>query len=150
MSAAARSAVGLGCGLLFGFGLALSGMLDPTRVRGFLDVFGSWDPSLAFVLAGAVVTSFVGVRLARSLRHPALAERYEWPRSAAIDTRLVAGAALFGVGWGLAGLCPGPAIADLAFNGWRVAAFVVAMLCGMAAFRLADTFVIRSRQPAAS
>lgn len=150
MSAAARPAVALACGLLFGVGLAISGMLDPTRVRGFLDVFGAFDPSLAFVLAGAVATSFVGVRLARRFGRPLLVERFDWPSAKAIDASLIVGAALFGVGWGLAGLCPGPAIADLVFNGPRVVAFVVAMLCGMAAYRLIDTFVVWSRRPATS
>lgn len=148
MTRIARPFVALVCGLLFGFGLAISGMLDPTRVRGFLDVFGPWDPSLAFVLAGAVITSFVSVRLAKGLGRPVLAKRFDWPASTVIDARLAAGAALFGIGWGLAGLCPGPAVADVAFNGLRVAAFFVAMVCGMAAFRLYDAIVIQSRRPA--
>ena len=150
MSAAARPAAALACGLLFGLGLAISGMLDPTRVRGFLDVFGAFDPSLAFVLAGAVATSFLGVRLARRMGRPLLLERFDWPSPKTIDARLIVGATLFGLGWGLAGLCPGPAIADLVFNGPRVVAFVIAMLCGMAACRLVDTFVIRSRRPTTS
>ncbi len=150
MSAAARPATALACGLLFGVGLAISGMLDPTRVRGFLDVFGAFDPSLAFVLAGAVATSFLGVRVARGMGRPLLVERFDWPSAKTIDTRLIVGAALFGIGWGLAGLCPGPAIADLVFNGPRVVAFVVAMLCGMAAYRTVNTVVIRSRRSATS
>ena len=98
---------------------------------GFLDVSGRWDPSLAFVLAGAVVTAFVGVRSARFLKRPVLAARYEWPEGAGIDGRLVVGSAMFGVGWGLSGLCPGPAIADLTLGVPAFVVFAVAMVGGM-------------------
>ena len=133
-----RSVAALACGSLFGFGLAVSGMLDPTRVRAFLDVFGPWDPSLAFVLAGAVVTSFLGVRLARRLKSPVLTDAYDLPTNRRIDARLVGGAAIFGVGWGLSGLCPGPAVADLALGLTPTLAFVAAMLVGMAAFQVLE------------
>lgn len=120
------------CGVLFGFGLALSGMLDPARVRGFLDVFGPWDPSLAFVLAGAVAIASIGVWLSRRLPRPAFDESFHLPETRTIDGRLIAGAAIFGVGWGLAGLCPGPAIASLALGVPATLVFLAATLAGMA------------------
>lgn len=130
-----RPLAGLLAGLLFGLGLALSGMLNPARVIGFLDVAGAWDPSLAFVLAGAVGVSMIGVRLARGRPQPVLAERFNWPETRAIDGRLLLGAAIFGIGWGLAGFCPGPAIASLSLGLPRSVLFVVAMLAGMALYR---------------
>ena len=126
----------LACGLLFGFGLSLSGMLDPARVRGFLDIFGDWDPSLAFVLGGAVIASFVGLRLSRQRRAPLLAPHYDLPANAKVDAPLVLGSAIFGVGWGIAGLCPGPAVASLALGLWPSFVFTLAMIVGMALFRL--------------
>ncbi|ACK50860.1 protein of unknown function DUF395 YeeE/YedE [Methylocella silvestris BL2] len=121
----------LGCGALFGFGLALSGMIDPARVRGFLDIFGRFDPSLAFVLAGAVAISFVGVRLSHRLRHPLLDDSFHLPTGRTIDAKLIGGAALFGIGWGMAGLCPGPAIAALALGKGGVFVFALAMAAGI-------------------
>ncbi len=120
-------------GLLFGVGLAMSGMLDPARVRGFLDVAGAWDPTLAFVLVGAVMASGLGTALARSLRRPLLAETFDWPTRTRIDRPLVLGAVLFGIGWGLSGFCPGPAVAALSTGLPPVLVFVAAMLVGMAA-----------------
>lgn len=131
-----RLAVALACGLLFGAGLALSGMLDPARVRGFLDVAGSWDPSLAFVLGGAVTVSWLGYALARRLPGPVLAADFDLPRRTRIDAALLLGAVLFGIGWGLSGFCPGPAIAALSTGARPVVVFVCAMLAGMAGHRL--------------
>ncbi|WP_407068133.1 DUF6691 family protein [Methylobacterium crusticola] len=128
-----RLATALLSGLVFGVGLALSGMLDPARVRGFLDVTGAWDPTLAFVLAGAVTASGLGTALARRLRRPVLANSFDWPTRSRIDFALILGAGLFGVGWGLSGFCPGPAVAALSGRSLPVAVFVVAMLAGMAA-----------------
>lgn len=128
-----RLAAALVSGLLFGTGLALSGMLDPARVRGFLDVTGAWDPTLAFVLAGAVMASGLGTALARSLRRPLLADAFDWPSRTRIDRPLVLGAVLFGIGWGLSGFCPGPAVAALSGGRLPVVVFVAAMLVGMAA-----------------
>lgn len=119
-------------GLLFGIGLAMSGMLDPVRVLGFLDVAGAWDPTLAFVLGGAVAVSAAGYQLARRRQRPAFAERFDIPAGRQIDAPLLAGAATFGVGWGLAGFCPGPALASLSLGLPKSIGFVAAMLLGMA------------------
>lgn len=121
-----------GCGLLFGLGLIVSQMIDPAKVLAFLDVTGRWDPSLAFVMVGAIAASSVGVVVAKRRGVPVLATKLEMPGRRDIDTRLVAGAALFGVGWGLLGLCPGPAIAILPLGLWQGVLFVAAMLAGMA------------------
>ena len=123
-------------GLLFGCGLAISGMIDPARVLGFLDPFGRWDPTLAFVLGGAVFVSGCGTLIRRAMRRPMLAERFDLPATRPIDARLLAGAAIFGVGWGVAGFCPGPALADLSLGRIGVLVFIAAMLIGMAIHRL--------------
>lgn len=130
---AARVAVALASGAVFGFGLALSGMVDPARVRGFLDVFGAWNPALAFVLGGAVLVAAIGIALMRRMARPLFDEAFHLPTATAIDTRLLLGSAIFGVGWGVVGLCPGPALAALSFGNWPVAVFVVAMVIGMVA-----------------
>ena len=122
---------GLLVGLLFGAGLALSGMVDPTRVRGFLDLAGRWDPTLAFVLMAALLPSALAYALVRKMKQPVMAEAFCIPQNRAIEGRLVAGAALFGIGWGLVGLCPGPAIAGLAFGNWQSWLFVAAMIAGL-------------------
>lgn len=119
-------------GLIFGVGLALSGMLDPARVIGFLDVAGAWDPSLAFVLGGAVIVAMAGFALAGRLRRPIFAERFDIPGLKRIDANLLGGAAIFGIGWGLGGFCPGPGIASLGFGLAGSFVFVAAMLAGMA------------------
>ena len=131
-----KPAIGLMAGLIFGLGLALSGMLDPVRVLGFLDVAGHWDPRLAFVLGGAVAVSFLGFRLSRRMARPLFADRFDVPASTRVDPRLLTGAAMFGVGWGLAGLCPGPAIAGLGLGHDGSVVFAAAMLAGMAIHRL--------------
>ncbi len=121
------------CGLVFGGGLLISGMTQPAKVLGFLDVLGRWDPTLAFVMAGALAVSAMGFALARRRGAPVFAERYLWPTQTDIDRPLVVGSVLFGIGWGLAGLCPGPALENLASLSPRVIAFVLAMAAGMAA-----------------
>lgn len=121
--------------MLFGAGLALSGMVDPLRVRAFLDLGGAWDPTLAFVMAGAIVPMAIAWRLAAAMRAPFAASAFHPPPVRPVDLRLAAGAALFGIGWGIAGLCPGPAIADFAFAPAAALLFVVAMLGGMALAR---------------
>lgn len=140
MSFAARS-VPLVSGTLFGSGLALSGMTDPERVQGFLDIFGRWDPTLAFVMVGAVMVMAVAWRIQRRMTKPVLAHRFSLPDRRELDGKLITGAALFGVGWGLAGLCPGPAIASLALSPAAVIPFVLAMIAGMAGFRLLGIFL---------
>lgn len=118
------------CGLMFGFGLLISGMTQPTRVLGFLDIFGRWDPTLAFVMASALATSGIGFALLRRRQRPLLSSRLFWPAKREIDRPLVLGSILFGTGWGLAGLCPGPALENLASLSPRVIVFVVAMIVG--------------------
>ncbi|KZX51040.1 hypothetical protein A3711_10530 [Erythrobacter sp. HI00D59] len=125
-------------GILFGAGLALGGMTDPARVRGFLDLFGAWDPTLAFVMGGAVIVMAVAWRMVARMRQPWLTEAFHLPTSADLTPRLIGGAALFGVGWGIAGLCPGPGIAALVIEPMSAAVFVAAMLVGMAAVRLVE------------
>jgi uncharacterized membrane protein YedE/YeeE len=139
VSAALRILAALAAGLTFGLGLALSGMLDPARVRGFLDVAGAWDPSLVFVLGGAVTVSGLGYRLSRRLSGPVLDARFDLPARRRIDAPLIVGAALFGIGWGLSGFCPGPAVAALSTGAVPVLVFVAAMLIGMALHGLLPT-----------
>jgi uncharacterized protein len=127
------------CGLIFGWGLLISGMVEPTKVIGFLDIFGAWDPSLAVVMAAALAVSGLGFRLAVARQRPVLAAQSFWPTRTDVDAPLVIGAILFGVGWGLVGLCPGPALENLATLSPRVIAFVVAMACGMGLHRLWQT-----------
>ena len=126
-----RVLAALASGLIFGFGLSLSGMLDPARVRGFLDVTGTWDPSLAFVLGGALFVATIGYRLALWLRRPLLDDRLHLPTKTKIDRPLILGSAIFGIGWGIAGLCPGPAVASLSLGLAPTILFVIAMLIGM-------------------
>jgi uncharacterized protein len=123
-------------GTLFGAGLAVSRMIDPAKVLGFLDVAGDWDPTLAVVMAGALLAAAPGFAVARRRARPFLAERFEMPSRRDVDLRLLGGAALFGAGWGLSGFCPGPAIAALATGMLPVLVFVAAMLAGMALYRL--------------
>jgi uncharacterized protein len=120
------------CGLVFGAGLLISGMVQPTKVLGFLDIFGAWDPSLAIVMAAALAVSVPGFRLASGRPRPLLAAKSFWPTRSDIDRPLIVGAALFGVGWGLVGLCPGPALESLATLSPGIVVFVAAMAGGMA------------------
>lgn len=132
-------------GTLFGAGLTLSGMTDPARVRGFLDVFGSWDPTLAFVMGGAVLVMAIAWRIRNRMGTPIFAERFSLPDRKDLDGRLIAGSILFGIGWGLAGLCPGPAVASLALAPLGVAPFVLAMLAGMAAQHALSAMPLRQQ-----
>ena len=122
--------MGYVAGLLFGLGLAISGMTDPARVLGFLDIAGAWDPTLMFVLGGAVVTSFVGYRLVFKQSAPLFGERFQLPTRQDLDSKLLGGAALFGIGWGLSGYCPGPAIASIGGISLPLAAMLVTMVVG--------------------
>jgi uncharacterized protein len=123
-------------GLLFGLGLIVSQMVNPAKVLGFLDIFGAWDPSLGLVMGGAVLVSGLGYAIAKSRGGPVLAPRLEIPTRRDLDPRLIGGAALFGIGWGLVGLCPGPSLTALTFGPWQVFVFVAAMIAGMALFRI--------------
>ena len=139
MSALAQFAIGL----IFGIGLVVAGMFDPAKVLNFLDLAaipaGTWDPSLAFVLPGGIAVAFVGYRYVLKWPRPILADRFHLPAASAIDARVVVGPAIFGVGWGLAGLCPGPAFTALGGGSAAAVAFAVAMMAGMlAARRLAE------------
>jgi hypothetical protein len=133
-------------GLLFGLGLCLSGMTNAAKVLGFLDLAGPWDPSLAFVMAGAITVAFPAFRVALQRGRTPSGGPLDLPTSNAIDGRLIGGSVLFGVGWGLVGLCPGPAITDIGFLDGRAALFVLAMAAGMAAF--AALPAIRATTPA--
>jgi uncharacterized membrane protein YedE/YeeE len=126
-------------GLLFGLGLVVSQMVNPAKVLAFLDVFGNWDPSLALVMGGAVVVSSLGYLAARRRGVPVLAPRLEIPTRCDFDARLIGGAVLFGIGWGLVGLCPGPALTALSVGPWPVFVFVAAMVAGMMLFRIMPT-----------
>ncbi|MBY6065916.1 hypothetical protein KUW17_04140 [Leisingera aquaemixtae] len=127
-----RMLLALGAGGLFGAGLMLSGMTDTAKVQGWLDIFGNWDPTLAFVMGGALLPMALAWRLTEG-RRPAAGGSFPAPPKAELDRRLILGSVLFGAGWGLAGLCPGPAIASLSYNGWEGALFFTAMACGMLA-----------------
>lgn len=125
-------------GLLFGLGLILAGMTDPSKVLGFLDLAGAWDPSLAFVMGGAILVGLGAFALAKKRTRSFLGGAMHLPTSSQIDRRLVLGSVLFGVGWGVAGFCPGPAIVSLGAGNAKAAAFVLALLAGMALFELAE------------
>ena len=127
-----RAAAALASGLVFGLGLAVSGMMNPAKVIGFLDVAGDWDPTLAFVMAGALLVAVPAYRFIPKRGRPVLEEEFSLPKKKAVDAPLLGGSALFGVGWGLVGFCPGPAIAALGTGLLPVFAFVAAMLAGMA------------------
>lgn len=118
-------------GVLFGAGLVLSGMTDPSRVQGFLDLFGHWDPTLAFVMGSALLFNIPAYWLTRRRAQPLFAERFDVPTRRDLDARLIGGAILFGIGWGLAGYCPGPAVVSLLTGSRDVLWFCVAMVVGM-------------------
>lgn len=131
-SAFARLSVTLLAGAIFGFGLSLSGMIDPARVTGFLNIASAhWDPSLAFVLGGALLVAIPGVLLQRRMARPVLGQSFHLPEKTEIDRRLIAGSAIFGAGWGLAGFCPGPVVSALSMGLPQVWLFVAMMCLGM-------------------
>ena len=129
---------GLIAGLLFGIGLALAGMTDPAVVLGFLDIAGAWNPALLAVMALAVPVTFIGYRLVRAMRAPLFEPHFTKLTAAGIDARLIGGATLFGVGWGLSGYCPGPAIASLSGGHTGVYVFLIAVAAGSAVTRRID------------
>ena len=139
-------------GILFGTGLILSGMTNPAKVLAFLDLGGRWDPSLAFVMVGAILVAALGYRIAVARGRPLLAGKLHLPGAIGIGSRLLLGSLTFGVGWGLVGYCPGPALAALSVGGRPTLMFVAAMIAGMAGFevveRLASSRATRMQPPA--
>ena len=129
---APKTFAGLGCGIVFGLGLAISGMMNPARVIGFLDVAGDWDPTLAFVMVGALLVAAPAYRLILGRGRPILDDSFSLPMNTLLDRPLILGSALFGVGWGLVGFCPGPAVAAVVTGLPTVLGFLAAMLAGMA------------------
>lgn len=125
-----RILIALISGTVFGIGLTIADMTNPTKVQNFLDIAGSWDPSLIFVMGGGVIVAFIGFRLIQRRQRPLLARQFYFPTAERIDGRLIGGAALFGIGWGLSGFCPGPAIAGLAWANPQVFIFVAAVAAG--------------------
>ncbi|RED13071.1 DUF6691 family protein [Pontivivens insulae] len=126
-----RALNGFLSGLLFGIGLVISGMSDPAKVLNFLDVFGTWDPSLAFVMGGASVTAFIGYRIVLRRERPAFEPQFQVPRTSGVDRPLIVGALVFGAGWGLGGFCPGPAWTALPLGAPGTLIFIPAMLIGL-------------------
>lgn len=122
-------------GAIFGLGLVISGMANPAKVLGFLDIAGNWDPTLAFVMGGAILVAFPVFQLAKRREKPLLAEKWSLPDRSDIDMRLLAGAALFGIGWGIAGFCPGPALAAIGIVPLEALIFVASMVAGALAYR---------------
>ncbi len=123
------------CGLLFGLGLLLAGMANPAKVLGFLDIAGLWDPSLALVMVGGIVVAFIAFTLSKKMPHSLLQAKFNWPEATAVTRPLLIGSTLFGLGWGLVGLCPGPALVLAGSGAIEGLIFIVFMLIG---FRLAD------------
>ncbi len=136
-------------GLVFGVGLIISGMTDPSKVIGFLDLAGKWDPSLAFVMGGAILIGVFAYRFAVTRSQAILGGSMQLPTGRRIDRRLVLGAMAFGAGWGLAGYCPGPVLASLATGGSKPLIFTMAMLAGMVIFEIQDRFTQPSAKKAA-
>ncbi len=134
-----RGSLSFAAGLIFGVGLLVAGMADPNKVRAFLDVAGAWDPSLAFVMVSAIGVHLAAFRFISKLKRPLMAERFRIPQQTAVDGRLLAGAAIFGAGWGLSGICPGPAVVSLGAGVVPAAAFSAAAVVGVLLFRAFDT-----------
>ena len=130
-----KNIIGLLTGLLFGFGLLISGMTDPVKVQGFLDIFGAWDISLALVMGGGLLVAIVGVQLAKRQQTSWIGTKIELPSKTTINKKLLNGAMLFGIGWGLVGICPGPGIVLLGTGQWQAYVFIPAMIVGMLIFQ---------------
>jgi uncharacterized protein len=141
-------AAAFGAGLVFGIGLILSGMTDPGKVIGFLDVFGNWDPSLAFVMGGAILVGFFAFALAQKRAQTFLGSALHLPQNRDIDNRLVGGSLVFGIGWGLGGFCPGPALVSFGSGQEKAAIFVAAMLGGMLLYTAAEQLIHEPRHRA--
>ncbi|MCU0515506.1 MAG: YeeE/YedE family protein [Oscillatoria sp. Prado101] len=134
-----QNLVALISGVLFGLGLGFSQMIDRERVLGFLDVTGAWDPTLLFVLGGAVGVTVIAFRFVLRLPHPFYAEKFELPARKTIDRKLILGAVIFGAGWGIAGYCPGPALTALVLGIWNPVLFVIAMIAGSLTYKWFST-----------
>lgn len=130
-----KNIIGLLAGLLFGFGLLISGMTDPVKVQGFLDVFWAWDISLALVMGGGLMVAIVGVQLAQRQQTSWIGTLIEMPTKTTINKKLLIGAMLFGIGWGLVGICPGPGIVLLGTGQWQAYVFIPAMIVGMLVYQ---------------
>lgn len=143
-----RIVVALAAGMIFGLGLSVSQMIDPAKVIGFLDLAGHWDPSLAFVMAAAIPVAAAGFALARRRAAPLCAANFAGPAKTRLEGRLIAGAVLFGIGWGLVGFCPGPALASLTVGGAAPLVFAAAMILGMAGFGGAERLIAARSRPA--
>ncbi|CAM3530431.1 membrane protein [Psychrobacter glaciei] len=130
-----KNIIGLLAGLLFGFGLLISGMTEPVKVQGFLDIFGAWDISLALVMGGGLIVAMVGVQLAKRQQTSWIGTLIEMPNKTVINKKLLIGAMLFGIGWGLVGICPGPGIVLLGTGQWQIYVFIPAMIVGMLVYQ---------------
>ena len=130
-----KNIIGLLAGLLFGFGLLISGMTDPAKVQGFLDVFGAWDISLALVMGGGLIVAIIGVQLAKRPQTSWIGTLIELPSKTAINKKLLIGAMLFGIGWGMVGICLGPGIVLLGTGQWQAYVFIPAMIVGMLVYQ---------------
>lgn len=133
-------------GLIFGLGLIVSGMADPSKVLNFLDLAGDWDPSLAFVMGGAIVVGLFAFRFASRMQKSLLGEAMRLPTATNLDRRLIAGSLLFGIGWGLGGYCPGPALVSLTMGNPKSIIFIVAMLAGMMIFEVWERLPASNRK----
>jgi uncharacterized membrane protein YedE/YeeE len=127
-------------GLIFGLGLILSEMTNPAKIIGFLDIFGNWDPSLVLVMLGAITVSAVSFKLTKSRQQSFFGQQIKLPKSSKIDHRLITGSLIFGVGWGLAGYCPGPALTSVLLGGYQPLIFAISMLIGMGVFEVVSQF----------
>ena len=136
-------------GLLFGAGITVSGMVNPMKVQNFLDLFGDWDPTLLFVMGAALAVTYAGYQLVLKAPRPRFALAFILPSLQGIDERLIGGAVVFGLGWGLTGFCPGPAITSLGTGNPKAVIFVIAMVAGMALYELADRFLHQPRNASA-
>lgn len=136
-------------GLIFGLGIAISGMANPAKVLNFFDIAGIWDPSLIFVMGGALVTTFIGYKLVFGRSAPVFAPGFSLPTSRNIDARLIGGSAVFGIGWGIAGFCPGGALPALGTGRWEVFAFTAAMVAGIFLARFIQSTTAARRTAAA-
>ena len=134
-------------GLIFGLGIMISGMANPAKVINFFDAFGTWDPSLIFVMGGAVVTTFIGYRLVLGRKEPLFEARFKLPTSTNIDLKLVAGSAIFGVGWGIAGFCPGGAIPAIGTGRVEVLVFMAGLIAGLITTRMVLVRLTAPRTP---